>query len=101
MRTLLLSLPLLLTGCVTISMPPVQQHDASVNKPVSSCPVYQRAPREKLPTNPDLDPSEIADLEALGLKLAGHIRKLYDYIDATDREEAKAYSRYLENCKPE
>jgi hypothetical protein len=43
----------------------------------------------------------MADLEAVGLKLAKHIRRLYDYIDAGEREEAKSYSRYLENCKTE
>lgn len=102
MRILLLSLPLLLTGCVTITMPPAQQvPPVSSAKPVSACPVYQRPSREKLPDSPELDPSEMADLEAVGLKLAKHIRKLYDYISAAEQEEAKSYSRYLENCKPE
>lgn len=101
MKTSLLILPLLLTGCVTITMPPVQQQAVQNDKPVSTCPVYQRPSREALLTSPDLDPSEMADLEAVGLKLAKHIRRLYDYIDAGEREEAKSYSRYLENCKTE
>lgn len=102
MKIILLSLPLLLSGCVTITMPPAQQAPpVSTAKPVSSCPVYQRPTRDALPASPDLDPSEMVDLEAVGLKLAKHIRRLYDYIDAGEREEAKSYSKYLENCKPE
>lgn len=102
MRILLLSLPILLSGCVTITIPPAQQASpASSSKPVSSCPVYQRPTRDTLTSGPELDPSEMADLEAVGLKLAKHIRKLYDYINNSEQEEAKTYGRYLENCKTE
>lgn len=106
----LLILSVLLTGCITIAMPPQTQQpsppqQAPAEKVVRVCQPYQPPARKKVPATPTVPDTRGKDyvkyLEDLSERLARKVGQLREYIDDEHALEDEAQRQHLQSCDVE
>jgi hypothetical protein len=106
----LMLLSVLLTGCITIAMPPQSQQSSPpqqvpAERVVRVCQPYQPPTRQKVPANPAIPETRGTNytkyLEDLSESLARKVGQLREYIDNEHTVEDEAQRRHLQSCNQE
>lgn len=108
----LVFLAVLLTGCVTVALPPQPSVQVTQVPPVQptvavktvrTCTPYEAPARKKIPRSPvvaDNHGDYTRYLEGLTEQLVQHINQLRDYIDEEHSAEDQAQRQHLQGCEP-